>query len=1825
MNNFLHRILVVLIILVSTISMFSQNVVMTNGTVNLCSGTFLDPGGTGPYPASSNTQFTICPNGSGLIQLNFTSFDVEAGWDNLTVYDGPNTTSPTLGTYDNNVPLLGTVGATSNNTSGCLTFVFSSDFTVNLNGWEATISCSTPCQNVQANLVSTSPTANANNEIKICQGDQVSFVGSGIYNQNGTNYTQSDATSTFDWDFGDGTTAAGTNVSHTFPNEGAYFVSLTVTDLNGCVSTNNVTQTVLVSTSPVFSGTFASPTTICLGDQSTLTGLVTPTNYQASCVPALSQPLELPDGTGVTYQTCVNLDCYAPGQTLNNIADFLSLCMEMEHSYMGDLQIELTCPTGQNVVLVSYPNNGGNTYLGVPVDNDFTPNVQGTPFNYCFTDNAPNGTWSNSALFNTTLPAGDYSSEQPLSNLVGCELNGDWCISITDNLNSDNGFIFSWGVNINPALTSTALSFTPAIVNQQWQTDPSIISSSVNSIVVQPSTSGVHSYTYEMTDDFGCTYDTTISITVLPPNDPSCGTNCVMNGITANMTSCYNTPSPQYDMSGEISFVNPPLTGQLIVENCLGQQLTFNPPFTSPQLYSFNGLPQDGQTCSMTAYFTDDLTCTATGSVQAPPPITNFIPDCIPLTGTVYGTIEYTNPNNVGGTLVISISDGVNTFDTIINPPFISPQNWSVSGLNPGSSLYTINYFFSDFPTCAQQQSVLCGCSAYAGTATASMTGNGVNNFILCEGDQVTINTNNDFILPDDVGVINGWTYQPELVYLIYSCPPTPGILPVNDPCIVGLTINPNNISQTNDGVNSAYAQFGGSTTFPSQSLYYVPFTLYHYDAVLGNYIFNENCYDIGTPTQVTFLDPIVSSTTPNCQNSSVDVTISGGYPALFGGDFTASNLSPASAQFLNTTAPNGVVITITGLQNGDVYSFDVIDNNGCPHTIYGGPFVGLPTANAGSDDTVCNSLTYTLNATPSFGNGSWSGSGVFNPSPTAPNASVTVSGPGSYIFTWTEDNSSGCIDSDDVQISFSNLSYVENVVSSTCGNSDGEITLNASGGVGPYSYSSDNGSTFQSSGLFTGLFSGTYNIVIQDNLGCQISGSVNITDLGGPVINSLVGNDETCFGFCDGNIIINASGATLFSIDNGTTFVNSNSFNALCAGNYSIVVQDNSGCQVASSIVIDQPPALATSFLSVDPLCFGDCTGEIEFAASGGIQPYEYSIDNGANFQSLSLFNGLCFGNFDLVVQDSNGCQTSVSPITINQPPALTMTLGVTNETCYGACDGMINSIPNGGTGPGTYTYNWTPNLGGSPLITNLCSGSYSLEILDANGCSVISDTVITGPQALTIDNVTTINETCGGDCDGSITINATGANLYSIDGVNYQSSNIFSNLCSGTYVLYVQDASGCVSIDSSSVIGPPPVVVQGLSDTLICVSGVAQLEALANGGVGGFVYNWDNGSQAQNISVSPTNDQIYCVTVTDQNGCSGQTCITVSVNPDLSVLAFSDQTICYGDSVSISSLASGGNGGPYSYAWDQGLGQGQSHTVSPSSTTVYSIVASDGCESPAVSSQVTITVNPIPTISFSGDTLSGCNPVTTTFNEINVPAGSQCLWNFGDGGVSTNCGPVSYNFNTPGCWDVTLSIETPDGCFSSFTQADYVCVYDFPNASFTFGPQPTTIQNTEIDFNNQSTGAISYYWTFNDGVGTYSSTNENPSFTFPNSYEGEYEVCLEVVNSYGCIDETCNTVVINDVFLVWVPNAFTPGGDDLINDEFIPIVNGINAIDYKFFIFNRWGELMFESYFPGEGWDGKYQGEYVQQDAYVWKLVLTDDAFGKLHEYVGHVLVVK
>ena len=266
-----------IILFIVSAPIFSQTYTMTNnGSASTCSGIFLDPGGAGNYQNNLNYVYTLCPSTPGsFIQLDFTMFDVEAGWDYLEIYDGGNTASPLIGQFDDNQ--LQGLSIVATNPSGCLTFEFDSDGIITESGWSANISCAFSCQTVQANLLSSNPTLNSNSEIEICQGSTVSFVGSGLYPQNGTNYTQSDATSTFEWDFGcSSSTATGTNVSHLFPNSGMYNVELTVTDVNGCESTNTIPVNVLVSTTPNFTGTIANPATICLGQQSTITGIANP-------------------------------------------------------------------------------------------------------------------------------------------------------------------------------------------------------------------------------------------------------------------------------------------------------------------------------------------------------------------------------------------------------------------------------------------------------------------------------------------------------------------------------------------------------------------------------------------------------------------------------------------------------------------------------------------------------------------------------------------------------------------------------------------------------------------------------------------------------------------------------------------------------------------------------------------------------------------------------------------------------------------------------------------------------------------------------------------------------------------------------------------------------------------------------------------------------------------------------------------------------------------------------------------------------------------------------------------------------------------------------------------------------------------------------------------------------------------------------------------------------------------------------------------------------------------------------------------------------------
>ncbi len=1315
---------------------------------------------------------------------------------------------------------------------------------------------------------------------------------------------------------------------------------------------------------------------------------------------------------------------------------------------------------------------------------------------------------------------------------------------------------------------------------------------------------------------------------------------CVMTGINANIGACV---AGTFDITGDVTFTDPPTTGQLIVETCSGDQTAYNPPFNSPLNFSITGITADGTTgCDVTAYFTDDPACTISTGTFTEPVCNCFMTSlfanigaCDPATDAymVNGDLDFQDPP-AGGTLVVSVDNGTTTYDTIINPPFVGPYNWSVSGIPSDGAAITITAYFTADPTCTLQLNstapASCQCSADAGTFGASITGDGTQNYLLCFGDEIDITSNNDYTSPQDLNIA-GITYDPGLIYLVYECPPT--VFPTNelwdaagnptDPCLLGVASWGDDFNDQNFLGGPSYAG-----NFTDNTVYYVPITTY--SNTDGYYAISINggpwCYGMGTPFAVQYLPEVTSTQVEDCVAGTLTVTVNGGQPELDGSNFTASNLLPGTASFGNTTCTHGGTIVINGLQDGDMYSFDITDGNGCPHTITGGPFVGNPTADAGTDDVSCT-LSYTLGATPSIGTGTWTSNpagAVFAPNANTPNATVTVNAAGSYTFTWTEDNGGGCVDSDDVVIQFSDLSYVDNVVQSTCGNADGEITLTANDGIPGYNYSITGAAPFQTNGNFTGLVANTYNILIEDAIGCQVTGTATVTDQGGPTINSVVPVDITCNGLCDGSIAINATGATQFSIDNGNNFVGTSTFNNLCQGTYDIIVQDANGCQATDQAVINEPTVVTLNVNTTDLLCANICTGEIDIIAGGGMGTISYSIDNGNNFGTGSLFQNLCAGPYDVVVEDGNGCQANAN-ITINEPAPLSLTLGITDASCNGMCDGMINSIPAGGDG--NYSYTWGPaGTGGNvPLVSNLCVGPYSLTIQDGNGCTIDTTMSITGPAAVTIDNIVEVDELCGGDCSGEVTVNATGATEYSLDGSNWVTNNVFTGLCAGAYTVYVQDATGCGTNAPANISGPSTVTVQAYSDTTICIGGTAVLTSQGAGGVGGYTYSWDSGDITQNVNVSPATSQTYCVTATDANGCpSAPSCVTVSLYQPLSVVALSDQSICAGDQANISAIANGGDGGPYNYTWDQGVGAGAAQTVAPGVTTTYTVSVTDGCETPAATASVDITINPIPVISFSGDTLQGCLPLTVNFTDVNVPAGSTCLWSFGDGGTSQDCGTASYTFTQPGCWDVTLSIITPEGCQTSVSIPSYVCVFDYPVADFVFGPQPTSVLNTTIQFTNTSIDAVTYDWTFDTGGAAENDNNVNPTYTFPNSDPGTYETCLIAYTAEGCPDTTCHNVVINEEMIVYVPNAFTPDGDE-VNNIFIPVTKGVDPLNYEFLIFNRWGELIFEGHHPSIGWDGKYKGVMSQTDVYVWKLKVKDMVHGDTHEYIGHVTLLK
>ncbi|WP_343635570.1 PKD domain-containing protein [Fluviicola sp.] len=286
----------------------------------------------------------------------------------------------------------------------------------------------------------------------------------------------------------------------------------------------------------------------------------------------------------------------------------------------------------------------------------------------------------------------------------------------------------------------------------------------------------------------------------------------------------------------------------------------------------------------------------------------------------------------------------------------------------------------------------------------------------------------------------------------------------------------------------------------------------------------------------------------------------------------------------------------------------------------------------------------------------------------------------------------------------------------------------------------------------------------------------------------------------------------------------------------------------------------------------------------------------------------------------------------------------------------------------------------------------------------------------------------------------------------------------------------------------------------------------------------------------------------------------------------------------------------------------------VAGAGTHTINYVHTQGCGG---TNSMDVVVNPLPDSDFTADVLSGCSPLTVHFTADPSVTGSS--WDFGDNTTANTIGTAEHTF-TAGTYSITLT-NTLNGCSSSTTKTNYITVSPIPDASFSANPQVLPQTETTSQFDNHSLNGDTYFWTFGDGD---NSDLENPSHHFP-QVPGNYPVTLTVTSANGCTDVATLIITVRENKLIYVPNAFTPDGDEF-NNVFAPVISaGYDLQNYSFTIFNRWGETLFESHDVTKGWDGTYMGKLVQAGIYTWTIrikSLNDDSY---EVFNGHLNMMR
>jgi gliding motility-associated-like protein len=694
----------------------------------------------------------------------------------------------------------------------------------------------------------------------------------------------------------------------------------------------------------------------------------------------------------------------------------------------------------------------------------------------------------------------------------------------------------------------------------------------------------------------------------------------------------------------------------------------------------------------------------------------------------------------------------------------------------------------------------------------------------------------------------------------------------------------------------------------------------------------------------------------------------------------------------------------------------------------------------------------------------------------------------------------------------------------STCGNSNGTITLGAvTGGTAPYTYSVA-GSAFSSTTNYTGYAAGTYTVIVKDANGCTFSSTVTITDTPGPTAIASTTGNSSC-GATNGTITLGAvtGGVPPYTYSvNSSAFSSSTAYTGFAAGSYSIIVKDANGCTFTTSATVNNssgPTALAVSSTAAN--C-GLSNGSVTIGGTtGGLAPYTYSYNGGA-YSSTTIYSGQAAGTYNVSVKDANGCTYATTVTVANTPGPTALATTTTNSTC-GTANGSVSiGAVTGGNPVYTYSINASP-FTGSTNYTGLAAGTYTVTVKDANGCTFAVNPVVSNTPGPTAQIATSVNSTCGlsnGSITAGTTTGGTSPYTFSFNGSAFSSTVNFTALAAGTYTLTVKDANGCTFTINPTVANTPGPTAQAtttVNATCGNANGTVNVGA-TTGGTPPYTFSFDGGGFTSTTSYTGLASGPHTLIVNDANGCAFTVNPNIGSTPGPTAIARTiTNSTCGAANGAITLGAVTGGTAPYTFSVN-----GSTFTTTTSYTgllaNTYPVIVQDanGCQ--FTTSATVVDMSGL-VASITSQTDVGCNGGTN--GSVTVTA-------------SGSTGPYSYSLNG-GAFGATNTFGSLAAGNNTITAKDANgCTIAVPVTI----AQPAVLTGiiatqTNVLCFGQNTGAVTV--TAGGGVSPYTYSINGGAFGASASFTGQN------AGSHPVVIKDANGCTVNVPVTITEPTALT------------------------------------------------------------------------------------